>query len=206
MAIYNTPRLTASDIDTMNAGLRVYMVPVGERDTLAKFYGVGVRTVERWFAPEGQQYRRCVPLRDNAISGRLGAENRRIFQMFDTTNKSGWGKANKPDQPLQNMRLRIFLAASLGVQDGLQREPIYHGNQRLLEEGKGSLSACVERINAIYTNNAVYFLYKAWTGFTIKPINGGNGNNWLLTIRYNTIADGDESDDEEEATGGEEIE
>lgn len=116
--------------------------------------------------------------------------------MFDNTNKSGWGNGALQTEPLQNMRLRIFLAASLGVAGGLIREPIYHGNTRLLQEGKGSLSACVSRINAIYTNNAVYFLWKAWVGFEIEPINA-RGNNWLLTIRYNPMEDGDESDGEE---------
>lgn len=197
MPVLNTPRLTVEVIDGMNAGIRPFVVPIGERDNLAKYYGVGVRTVERWFAPEGGQYRRCVPLRDNPISGRLGAENRRIFQMFDDSNKGGQGDGSNPEQPLQNMRLRVFLAASLGVEGGLSREPIYHGPQRVVIQNHASLSACVGRINKIYTGAAEFFLWKAWTNFEIFPINDDPDKTWQLVVTYNVMLDGDASDAEE---------
>ena len=185
MSISNTAVLTDVQIDTMNVGLSAFFIPVGERDDLAAYYGVGVRTVLRWFRRGG----RCVP---------RAAIGLRPYQMFDDGNISGWGDGSVRENPLQNMRLRVFMAAALGVDGGFEREPIYSGPEKTLTEKNGSLSACVDRMNSVYTGNAVYFLWKAWTRFVINPLDGDpDGKTWEIEIHYNVIVDGDQSDGEE---------
>jgi len=198
MAVQNTRPLTRHAVDLMNSGIRLYTPDAGDKNVLAKFFGVGVRTVQYWFTPVPSGGKRCVPL--ISLSWPNSDPPPATFplspyDMFDDDNETGEGDGSDPDWPLQNMRLRVYMCAALGVDGGFARQPIFHGTSKTLTEKKATLAECVGRMNAIITGNATTFLYRSWVSFIIEeePSSG-----WTLEVKYNVPGPDDGSDDETE--------
>ena len=159
----------------------------GDIEALADFYGVGVRTVERWFGvPDAQgrvQYRNCVPLRSSSVSTVPGALGGRFCSLADET------------------RQRAILATCLCVTGGLYREPIFHkgdrkGNPFLHTELWDTLAECVEAIDAVYTGDANEgaLIQQGWVQMNIESSDGGG---WVVSVFRFFPYPGEVSDEEE---------
>lgn len=189
----------------MNDGLRGFFLPQRDKIPLADYFGVTIRTVERWFASDGQQYRRLLVLPPN----RRSPYNKRIFKMFDVGDPEGFGDGNQNRGAgiLQNMRLRCFLGACLGADGGLYRPlPLLTGDDKTQTERKNTLDQALHFVNSVYTGNAAYgqFISRAWNRITITPrYMGDEGQTgWIVTIYYRTIVPGDPYEEEVPADEG----
>jgi len=194
MPVQNSRPLTRHAVDLMNTGIRLYSPNAGDKNALAEFFGVGVRTVQYWFTAVPDGGKRCVPLavltwpNDDPPPPTIPLAP---FDMFDADNGSGIGDGSNANWPLQNARLRTYMCAALGVDGGFARQPIFNGTRREIVEKKGTIAECVGRMNAIICNAATNFLFLAWVSFTIEE---EPGQGWELTIVYHEIGADDDSD------------
>lgn len=205
MAIQNGERLTQPPVELANRGLQSHTVNVGEKNDLADYLGLGVRTVERWFAPPGsKQHRRCLT-RESWLykpppnfNGSQPKPGHRVIFMFDDDNPSGEGDGLSPKLGggyLQHMRFRAFLTICLGMAGGLERQAIFTGAERLLEIDTASLSETLDVLNKIYIGEYSAFMERAWIVIEIEPRFPAG---WRLVVKYDDPLPGEESDEEAE--------
>lgn len=209
MGIQNTEKLTEERCDLMNVGLRTYNLSVADKNDLTDWFGLGYRTISRWFATQGQQYRRCVPAYTWETPPVPGADpGLRIYRMFDPTNPSGTGKPLAPAKGgslLNHLRGRCVMAATMGVEGGLIRIPIFTGSHVALNVQKATLKEALSYINTLYTGNHKVFIAQAWVSMVLEP-NIVEPFGWTVIVTYANKVPGvdvfydeeQEYDDEEE--------
>lgn len=202
MAIMNTPRLTRGDVDRMNSGIRSYgaanitaadingTVPQRpDMPGLAEYFGVTPRTVYRWFAPEGSQYRRCLRLLDGTIENTTqpGAVGKRIYCMNE--DYAGYNGG------ILALRRRIFLCAvcALSQEGGLQREPLFTGDP--LEDRRAfyTLPEALKFIQDIWSGGQTDWIQRAWIELNIflEVSQTDNARRWVALVTYNAMTGAD---------------
>lgn len=161
-----------------------FVNPLGRRGGLAELFGVGGRTVERWFDMYDKRGRRearnCVPVKA------LGKYPCRLDE----------GSLH-----------RVIMAAALVLPGGFSRPPIFHkgdkkGRPILLTDKTGAIplfatiAECVTYLFAIYDGTSIEgtFLQQGWVQMTIEPASGGGWN--ACVYRFYPFP-GDMSDPEE---------
>lgn len=202
MAIMNTPRLTLADVNRMNSGIRSFgaahitaadingTIPQNPNSPgLAKYFGVTPRTVYRWFAPEGTQYRRCLRLTDATIGKQMapGAVGKRIYCM--RPDFAGYSTA------LLALRRRIFLCAAcaLSQEGGIQREPLFTGET--LEDRRAfyTLPEALKFVQDVWGGGQTDWIARAWIELTVFLDTSGadNARRWVALVTYNAMTGAD---------------
>lgn len=152
--------------ETANVALSFFSLTVGEKDGIALFYGVGRRTVERWFAAEGQQRRPCM------VSETTG---KRLIKMIGTPR-------------LAYLRARAFLPCLLAVTDGIERELDMESNEYTKGTttfARPSLELAIETALSIPESEQLEtrFLRAFWLNMEIFQT-GNARNPWNLVVTY----------------------
>ena len=203
--ISNTKQLTLSDIDAMNNGIRAYTLLPADKNTIADYFGVDPRTPARWFANDGQQYRRMIPY-PPATRSPFG---KRVFKMFDDDDEEGFGDANEKNGAgkLQVMRLKCLLGASLGAGGLFRPNPLTTGEAKQYRAEKIGLDEALHYLNSVYTGNAPNgeFLKRVWYLLTIEGLYADTGvqTGWTAVVYFRLQVPGDpkqggDGSDEEE--------
>lgn len=151
----------------------------GRRIGLAEYFSVVPLTVVSWLTQPGQypRARNIVVPRDGQIGSNppyVGAIGRRLVCLKSDQLE---GKSD----PLNGLRDRIVLAALLGVQGGIYREPILTGRASMRTWTFQTLPACIRTFKTIWEGEQGRFYDQAWTTFYIS----GRAGNWTLTMLYN---------------------
>lgn len=161
--------LSTSDRIAANEGLRLFSLSIGEKNLLADWFGVGVRTVERWFADAGQQYRPCIP---------VAAVDTSTVSMYDGDNYSGVGSAKRGIY--NNMRYRVILAGGLGT-DGLVRENEQEERQTgTWVQRYGTLRDAIKHLDDVFSERLDKFMAASWYQLYIVP----DGMDWVAVVKY----------------------
>lgn len=165
-----TDRLQKGRIDDANLALSAYSISKGEKVALAELYGVGIRTVERWFASDGRQRRNCIPY--EMIGKRL------CFL----------GEGSR----LQYLRIRCVLPFCYAF-GGIEREAPFTGDQRVTYEPCPLLADAVSIADSVLSGEWHDFLAQAWNIVQIEelPARDDNGNEWRVVIWYKMYKPGE---------------
>lgn len=171
-----TERLEKSRIDDANLALSAYHISKPEKVGLAELYGVGIRTVERWFASVGSQRRNCIPY--EMIGKRL------CFL----------GEGSR----LQYLRIRCVLAFCLAY-GGIERTPPFTGDEKFTREKAPLLADAIEIADSVMSGEWHDFLAVSWFIVFIEelPERDTSGNGWQVVIGYKLYRPGERYLEEE---------
>jgi len=191
--ISNTKKITLVDIDAMNSGIRAYTLLPGDKNTIADYFGVDPRTPARWFANDGQQYRRMIPYPPATRS----PFDKRVFKMFDGDDPEGFGDGSerRGAGKLQVMRLKCLLGAALGAGGLYRPNPLTTGEPKQYRAEKSTIDEALHYLNSVYTGNAAdgEFLKRAWYMLTIEPLYSDTAvqNGWAGVVYFRLHVPGD---------------
>lgn len=179
--------------------------PLGDRGGLAEMFGVGVRSIERVFGMLDKRGRRAdrnfVPvaalgLRPGQMQDfKVDAQGRSIIYSFTRKDRNGNTILGPDGQPMiftlpqYGNKMRLFTAAALAVEGGLQRVPLYtKGGGRgadvpyELRIEVGTIAEAARSLYGVYSgtydDRGDVPLSKAWVQMQIEPSGGG----WDLVI------------------------
>lgn len=164
-----TDRIQKGRIDDANLALSAYFITKSEKEALAELYGVGLRTVERWFVGTGQR-RNCIPY--EVIGKRLCFMNEEARLFY--------------------LRLRCVLPFCLAF-EGIVRTPPFTGEERFTVEPAPLLADAIGIADSVIGGEWHDFLAQAWSRVYIAqlPATDTKGNDWNVVIYYKLYLPGE---------------